>query len=499
MTNHIVSASLNLFDGVLDATMAFRPGLNILAGENGTLKTQVLKQLKDAKDVSGKVRRAESSILRVQAISPKRNLELRNTEQLLDFLRHENRTMEKVVAEVEHFALNDRTFPRYPTFGELFYLTYEEAKKDGRKQIDAMEEVASSLNGVVQRVFTDYVLLSTWNPQRGAPELAIKKRNARQIPLDGLSLGESEVLALTANLFASRGAFDVYLIDEPENHLNWHLEKRLFGFLDWFCDQHQKQAIVATHSRVVFQQPFLARTQFLSWNEDGHIAVTSDVSREIQESLAGDAVEIIRLGDFSRPTFFVEDNEHEVVVSALAEALGVSVNVTRCDNSQVVRTLFRYSKADGGWRNSFFLEDGDNEGNPYPGEPQFLHLGAYCIECYMLDPELSGASLGVSPDVVQEHMYRAILERKVQILKKNKWLDFLLDRLQPGDLIADRVRLLDASLVLEPFLRGVGKTFKEYVRVYINTCQASGSIDRVFPEQLLSALRTGTREPARGG
>ena len=48
--------------------------------------------------------------------------------------------------------------------------------------------------------------------------------------IEALSLGETSILALALNVYTTRNSNDVYLIDEPEIHLNWHLEQQLFEF-----------------------------------------------------------------------------------------------------------------------------------------------------------------------------------------------------------------------------------------------------------------------------
>jgi hypothetical protein len=60
-----------------------------------------------------------------------------------------------------------------------------------------------------------------------------------------------------------------------------------------------------------------------------------------QRSLAGDAIRIIKLGAFTRPTFFVEDAAHTCFIEAMAAAGNKDVSVLEC------------GKSDGGWQNSY--------------------------------------------------------------------------------------------------------------------------------------------------
>src|ERR1700694_4371985 len=106
-----------------------------------------------------------------------------------------------------------------------------------------MEAMTDDLNTVIQSVFQHYRLISAWNEANGAPTIRIRKGASTEFPIEGLSLGEQEVLALVASIHTARDRVDVYLIDEPEVHLNWHLEERLFAFLDDHCETADKQAI----------------------------------------------------------------------------------------------------------------------------------------------------------------------------------------------------------------------------------------------------------------
>jgi hypothetical protein len=59
--------------------MQFLPGLNLVGGENGTLKTKLLQQLRSG---TGVVSNVPNVALRIQSINPKRNSERRAAEQI---------------------------------------------------------------------------------------------------------------------------------------------------------------------------------------------------------------------------------------------------------------------------------------------------------------------------------------------------------------------------------------------------------------------------------
>ena len=197
--------------------------------------------------------------LRTQTISPKRNSERRAAEAILQFYRQNNRTWDTVLNERLGAQIKDAGFDNYPSLGDLYYLVFEHRCKDGGDRKAHMEALTNDLNDVISRVFPQYRLLAEWDAQLGAPRTRMTKGPLISFPIEALSLGEQEVLSLVASMDASKDSVDTFLIDEPEVHLNWHLEERLFEYLDDLCTQHDKQAIVVTHSRILFKPRFLER------------------------------------------------------------------------------------------------------------------------------------------------------------------------------------------------------------------------------------------------
>lgn len=324
--------------------------------------------------------------------------------------------------------------------------------------------------------------------------MSVAKGVRNAIPLEGLSLGEQDVLSLITYLYASRDANDAYLIDEPEVHLNWHLEEGLFGYLLEFCDRCQKQIIVATHSRIAFTDRFLPLTTFLYWTADGRVAWGKDIPDEHRRRLTGEAVQIIKLGSIVERTFFVEDRLNEQVVKAIAKAERAKIMVVVCGNAANVRSLFQRSKADGGWTGALFLEDGDNQGSPFPSEPQFLHLEKYCIDNYLLDLRVASVATSKTEDELKRLIHAEVMRRKDKILGRNKFLEFLIDGLKPEHLTDERLAKLDASQIMPGVLLTLGNTFDDYVQRYVETALDMGLLDQVFPSTLVNAVRTALPE-----
>ena len=496
MGNHIVSANLNILNGTLSGTMEFAPGLNIISGENGTLKTQLLQSLRGSAAVASE----PGQPLRTQAISPKRNSERRTQEAMMQHFRQNNRTWETNLNERVSAPINMHGFDSYASVGELYFLIFEHRCKDGGDQRAHMTTVSTEFNEVIQTVFPQYYLSPLWDESLGAPRIKMSKNGNVEFPLESLSMGEQEVLSLILTVSTSRESFDVYLIDEPEVHLNWHLEERLFTFVDDFCKQFGKQAIVVTHSRTIFKKRFLAKAQFLSWGEDQRVTWSRELTKQQRTRLAGDAVEIVAMGDFSKVTFFVEDSAHADVVRAVANLFGVEVNISECGNSGNVKSLFKHQRSQGSWSNAVFMIDGDNQGNPFPNELSFVHLPYYCVENLILDPELLGIISSRSAGDVRSTLLDVINDKRNEIFKKNKFFEFLADSLTVEHITFDRLRTFDASVLTEELIRKLGLgSFQEMLPKYLAAAKSTGRLDDLLPKQftdLMLSSAIGAAAPA---
>lgn len=483
MRNYIVCAKVDVLGGLLRGTMEFLPGLNIISGENGTLKTQLLQALRSG----GGVQAHLPGALRMQTFSPKRNSERRANEAILQFFRQHNRTWETNVNERIGAQINTTGFDNYPSLGDLYYLLFEHRCKDGTDRKAHMEALTSEFNEVIQSVFPHYRLLAQWDARLGAPRIGMCKHEQVEFPIEGLSMGEQEVLSLILSIHTGRDNVDVYLIDEPEVHLNWHLEERLFNFLDDFCNTAAKQAVVVTHSRTIFKSRFFPKAQFLRWGEDQKIAWGKDLTPQQRSRLAGDAIEIVALGDFSKPTLFVEDDAHADVLKALSDIYGANITTSQCGNSTNVKSLYLYQRAHGRWENAYFMIDGDNQGNPFPNDEQFIHLPYYCIENMMLDPETLAATSGRPLLDIQAVIVASIGSQRKAIFQKNKFFEFLADRIETGHMTFENLRTFDASLVVANVFSTLGIAG---FGVYLTAAKANGRIDALVPKQLLRILES---------
>ncbi len=486
MNPYVVSAEVNIFDGVLVGSIPFEPGLNILSGENGTCKTNLLRQIK-----AGRIKVSNDlppNKIKIQAFSPKRNAERKSVEKILQEIRQQNRDFSVYINERIQAQLQDNTFDKYPSLGELYYYMYDDARKDGENQKEKMIDVTNQFNMIIKKIFQNYELVSEWDSNKGSPKIELRKNNTQKISLESLSCGEQEVLSLVLNLYTSREPHDVFLIDEPEIHLNWHLEEKLFTFLDWFCSMYDKQVIVATHSRIIFKRDFLRRTQFLFWDGD-RISHDKHITEELINKIAGEAIDIIKLGDFEKTTFFVEDRNQNEVIVKISNILGKQVSVSECGNSTNVKSLFRLSRKDGGWRNSFFLIDGDNQKNPFPDQNQFIHLDKYCIENYLLNFKIAAKVAKKTENQVREAIFKSIIKNKDKIPKKNKFFEFLIDRLKLEDITESSLDTLDVSEIFSTYLQEINMEFSTYIDKYLKLLHTESTLESVFPPYLIKSIR----------
>lgn len=490
MQNYITSANLNVLNGILLGKMEFESGLNIISGENGTLKTQLLQALRTGAAVASQ----PSSPLRMQSISPKRNSERRATEAILQYFRQSNKTWETNINERASSQINLSGFDNYPSVGELYYLIFEHRCKDGKDRHVHMTTVVAEFNAVINSVFPKYTLLANWDETLGAPKIRMAKNAVVEFPIEALSMGEQEVLSLILSVSTNRDNIDVYLIDEPEVHLNWHLEELLFSFLDDICEKFHKQVIVVTHSRTIFKPRFLPKAQFLTWGDDSKVSWGRDLTKQQRSRLAGDAIEIVALGDFSKTTIFVEDRVHAEVVSALAETYAVEIITSQCGNSINVKSIYRYQLANGVWTNAYFMVDGDNQGNQFPDDPRFIHLPYYCIENIFLDPEILCIVSSKTIQEVKEVMVEACKRKKSTIFQKNKFFEFLADSLAAEHMTFERLKTFDASVILDDVIDSLQLvSFSNMLPRYLSAAKTKGILDSLVGQNLFAAIQSAAK------
>lgn len=486
--NRITVFKVDLFDGAFSEKLSFLPHLNLVSGENGTGKTNLLRQIKTQLNLASLDEPGKP--INILAISPKRNSERKNLQTVINQFKQQNRGLDNFILERLGAQINDNTFENYPSLGDLFYLSFDKKMRGGKIPApEYMNQVVEEFNKVVKSVFDNYEIVATWDSKNGIPDIKLKKNTNREIPLEFLSLGEQEVLSLVLNIFSSKDLVDVFLIDEPEVHLNWNLEERLFDFFKDFCVKNNKQMIVATHSRIIFKESFLKVTKFLYW-EENKVKVTTNLSPDHKKKLAGEAIDIIRLRDFSKPTFFIEDEAQKRVLEEFSTQLGKEISVSIAGNCSNVRSIYKLSINDGGWLNAFFLEDGDNSENPYPNKPNFIHLDKYCIENYFLDSDIISSLYSKTPEEIKQTILDTIKTKKNLILKKNKHLDFLIDRLTITDITKERLSSFDGSIILDLIIEKMELKKDTFTKDFIHHCISNSILAKIFPANLVITFQS---------
>lgn len=448
------SVTVNDFNGAINFSIKFERTINIIAGENGTGKTRLLQALKGGNSVTA-FDSESYAVNKVFAINPKRNSERRELNQIVQQMRRDNKSYANFSSEAVNKHFNNGGFDSYSSFGELFLYYFDKLDRAGGDRIESMNSVVSEFNSVIESVFSEYKISAKWDESQGLPMPTIKKREM-EIPITGLSCGEAELFSLALNLYALREQFDIFLIDEPETHLNWHLEKMLFSYLEKFSIDNNKQLIIATHSRVIVDPDFKGYSQFLYWGESG-VSVTKQLPQNQLDKLLEDAFETLKIGGFEELTIFCEDASHKEYFDALLSSFSIDeCRVTRCGDSSNVKSLYRKSISDGGWNNTMFVVDGDGQGRWKEAGDNFFQLQKYCIENFGLNIQALSKLLSKSDTDIKNKLIELLRERRNKLFGKSKSLDFLVELLDVSHITQDRIDQLDGSEIFNRFIEWAG-------------------------------------------
>src|SRR3989344_1025776 len=480
---HIKSANINLFSNdIFNEEITLINGLNIVSGLNGTGKTEFIKKIKAGIEVllfDGTA--VNSSSLNIFAISPKRKVDSKTIEDISQEYKTQNKSRKQWEEFIKNLQIKSSEFDPYPSFPELFVQVYEnKVDTESKTKEVAVKETKNEFNQVLKMVFPDYEIAAKWiiddSIKQGKLNLQIKKFDLEPINHEQLSTGEREVLALIFSIYASKDLEDIILIDEPEIHLNWNLEKGLFQFLDWFCKNFGKQIIVVTHSRIIFDKQFTPNVQYFVWREK-KIKVEKDLPDNEKSQIAGEAIQTLSLVlSPTVPTFIAEDNAHDIVVSKIANVLGKSIQVVIAHGKSNVDMFYQLSKKEG-WGNIFFLIDGDNQGQKY-SDQNFIQLSKYCIQNYFLEIEILSAMSGKTADEVKE----AIKNSLNRLTNSNNYLPFkkLSELTDIHNFPFEILDSLDADKITSEVFSSLDlkKDFAKTAEEYIDKSQELNKLDR---------------------
>lgn len=500
MYAYIKSVTLNEFDGIFNQVINFNNSLNILSGENGTGKTTVIKKIKEfsnnnSPEVTFKTDDPSiqtSNQLEIFALSPKRNSEKQNLDKIINRLRQQNKTFDTFYNETKQKLINDSTFGDYSSFGELFYYYHEINMKPGTfDPITVMNNITREFNEVLQQVFPDYTIISNWD--NGKPNIKLKVADIPIINLNELSCGQQEILSLMFNLYASREKYHIYLIDEPEIHLNWNLERGLFEYFDWFCSKFSKQIITTTHSRIIFKDNFYKKTKFLIW-KSGKIFLENEINNSAKEAIVSEMASAVTVVAPTSKTFFVEDRTHKYVIETLGSQLDNEVEVVVCGNCENVKSLFRCSKGRSWQNKGYFLIDGDNQGTikEFMNEVRFIKLDRYSIESYLFNLKILSSILSVDEDKVKEELLSIIQGKREKIFRKggkaSKFASDLVMKLDKNDINDKLFETLDCSEIIIEVANNLNIGKEELIDIYLSEAKKQSLIDVIFDTKLIEAI-----------
>jgi predicted ATPase len=476
LQKYIESCDVNLFEGIFKQKIIFKSGLNIISGENGTGKTKLLEWLKTKhkKFFQGK------GTPNIVAFNPKRNSEKRNIQQFADKLRRQKIDKDSINQALNQLQFNDSLFSNYMSFGELFIINYENLLDDGKltKPL-AAKEVAKNYNSVLEKIFPNYKIKADWQEKKLS--LKIEKNGHTVIPIESLSCGESEVFSLIFNIYTSKDKQDIFLIDEPELHLNWNLENGLFTFFDQFCRTYNKQIIVATHSRSIFNQDFFDKIQFLTWDNQ-HIILKKEISEEIKEKIAGDAIKTISALDVFEKTFFVEDKAHELVVNSLAIKLSKEIGITVLGDCQKVDSVAKIMAKER-VNKAFFLRDGDNQNTEKEllSNNNYIRLKKYCIQNYFFNTEI--LSKISTPNINSDEVKSRIKKCIQSLTKSNRNISYITLAKESIDFPDEVLDTFDCSNILGTLSKDIGlKDENDLIKKYIDEAHSQSMLNEIFSE-----------------
>lgn len=488
----IKSIAIYEFDGKLDQTINFQPGLNIISGVNGTGKTTVLKRIKEL--IGSEKVQKDGSVSKIVALSPKRNAEKKAFYSSLQFMKQQNRLSETVLNEFAGRSINDQTFEKYESFGDIYGYEFQDKCRPGGDQIEVMKKLTEEYDKIIKSVFPEYDLITNWNAVVGAPDVKLSTKYGVPLDLSLMSCGETEVMALMFNVYFNKSNTDVYLIDEPEVHLNWSLEKGLFTFFDNFCTEYNKQIIVTSHSRVIFDQKFRSKVQFFVF-KDKKVYVEKDPPKESLEEIAGETVSIISTTAPTKKTFFVEDEFHKSLINGLLETYGKTAELVIVkDASGMITNLYKVLKSNSElnakWVNAYLMIDGDGKDEQFKDEPRFVHLKRHCAECYCFDITNTAAALGTTETELKTAIVALIKSDKgFQNSQYKAFVAKLIDKIASDDINEEFMSTFDTSGLLASLLEAKNIKTDDFLRVYLGKLRELNTLETVFDKKLIDAIK----------
>lgn len=384
MSTYIKFVTINILDWKFNQNITFNSGLNIIAGTNGVWKTKLLNHI-SANYSNHDVVVTEWWIIRpIISFSPKRNPAKTQIAQAVQQAKNDPNIHANALSAIMQY-IQDDWFQTIKGVSEYLAINSEKLESEDIKKSEATNQTQMEYNEILKQIFENYSIIYQYNIEDKLYDLKLTK-DEFNFPIEQLSAWENAILSLVFAIYFSRNDTDVYIIDEPEIHLNRQLEEKLFKFLDEFAIKYEKQIIIVTHSRVAFIQPYLKKTQFLSRNE-GNIIISSQPNQKLIDQMAGDIVKIIWWITTSEKMIYCEDKAHFDILSEISKKASKDLEIIQLWNCEDVKKMCRnFSKLQ--IENCFFLIDWDNKTIIESEYKDLIKLKKYCIQNYFLDIDI---------------------------------------------------------------------------------------------------------------
>lgn len=468
-----------LLDGIhlLDCEVHFAEWFTVLSGTNGTGKSTVLRKIKEQNNTK--------AIL----YNPKRNSERKAVIQFYEEYIRGGKNKASIISNKAGSNFNDNTFEQYSSFTEIIISDFDDRWKNSNGALNGtqiIESLKTEYGGLLKSIFPDYELYD-WAFKNGSPFFRIKKYGKYVLESEALSTGEQEILSLVFNINFLRDSFEILLIDEPELHLNWALEKNLFLFLKKFASRYKKQVIISTHSRVIFEETFKNNCLFLFYDDKKKIIVSNTASEEIKKSISGEILNIT-LSKIST-NIYVEDNFHKKVIDKFAQKLNkINYNIQLMKDKQSVNSLFdsvRYQPNRGLLTNSYFAMDGDLDKDKVPNDKTYVKLPTYCLESAFFDLRILSAISGKTKTEI-----KLIILNEINKVKKKKSKGRLSQKgvLVESDIVQKALNEYDSSQIISNVIRKIGFTENGFLDKYLDQVISKSKIKAIYGQKFHSMI-----------
>ncbi len=477
--NYIKKISVNLFGGILSQEIEFEHGLNIIAGTNGTGKSELLNFILSNKTNSSLIKFNNDTLSKdIATFSPKRNAERTLAEQAQNIVRQDINAKTTAINTFLNKVLEQNTFQTIKSISEYLVLSTEDLVDNNEPKNEAVNKISKNYTEILQKLF-NYNIEFSWNLTNKRYKFSIKKDSFSLQPSQ-LSSGENALISLIFAIYYAKESAQIYLIDEPEVHLNWQLEEKLFQFLDRFCQEYKKQIILVTHSRMCFVKPFIDKTQFMIW-QDKKIVIIKKPNEDIRNFLAGDIVKIVSGITSEDKLIYVEDRVHLEILRKIMELKKLRVkinNIGNCENVKKISESFKPLNI----KNVYFVIDNDNKTILPIDRTKYLNLiqlQKYCIENYFLRTSILDA-IDKRPNKTKD--VKTLINESIRNVQ-GPYFKVYKKLLDNNINIEDILDIIDASKFIEGLAVELGYPDKySFFHAYLEELNKMNELDNVFNE-----------------